>query len=533
MKRLSGFLKRRSVTLLLVVLSTFIALHIWADTITVDFEGYTLGTIDGQDGWSSDGAAGSGCAVYDHVVADPTTYGVGSFGSRSLRISNAVTSGCFGDQTFSKPLTDDAGESLASDAETGGLSGGTRQSYFEAEWDFASTVPGAEQPGLSTVASPDRGDGARMSWVQMTDTPAGLEVNFFDYQISAAPPTGAFVFTNVISGLDRTVPHHIKITMQFVDGPENDCVQVYVDGALLHTGTSWEDFFRQVQPPGTRTVDCVLFRTGGTAAPATAGFGFLIDNLRVFSGPVSDLALGKPAAALSSKPAHPPSFANDCNTDTHWRSGGPLTSGDKMWWRVDLGAVYSIDHVVIDWSGSFYAKQYKIQVSNTAAAGSWETVYTDNAGNGGIDDVMFTAADARYVRIMMTQHNEQVERLTEVQVYAASGSLSKESEVAKSEVVTDYALEQNYPNPFNPETEIRFALPEAGEVAVKIFNIAGQEVRTLANASFLAGRQTLRWDGRDQTGNVVAAGVYLYQIIASGENGEVKFTQTRRMAFVK
>jgi len=59
---------------------------------------------------------------------------------------------------------------------------------------------------------------------------------------------------------------------------------------LKHTGTSWEDFFRQNQPPGTRTVDGVLFRTGGTPgvndAPATLGKGFLIDNLRVFSGAV-------------------------------------------------------------------------------------------------------------------------------------------------------------------------------------------------------------------------------------------------------
>jgi flagellar hook assembly protein FlgD len=70
-------------------------------------------------------------------------------------------------------------------------------------------------------------------------------------------------------------------------------------------------------------------------------------------------------------------------------------------------------------------------------------------------------------------------------------------------------------------------------VTVKIFNTTGQEIRTLANGAFQAGYQTLRWDGRDQSGNVVAGGVYLYQITARGENGAVKFTQTRKMAFVK
>jgi len=96
-----------------------------------------------------------------------------------------------------------------------------------------------------------------------------------------------------------------------------------------------------------------------------------------------------------------------------------------------------------------------------------------------------------------------------------------------------FQLHQNYPNPFNPATNIRFELPEAGEVTVKIFNTTGQEVRTLANTSFQAGFQTLRWDGRDQSGNAVAAGVYLYKLIVTGENGAVKFSETKRMAFVK
>lgn len=276
MKRIFERLKKSFSAIFVVTILLAGVVNVLADLLTIDFESYTLGTIHGQDGWSKSGS-------YDVAVVS-NTYGYATFGTKSLRISNAVTSGSFGDHTFSKSLTDEAGESTASDAYNGGLSGGTRQPYFEAEWDFASTVPGSEQVGLSVVASPDRGDGARMSWVQMTDKPSGLEVNFYDYQISAAPPTGDFVFTNVISGLDRTVPHRIKITMEFIDGPENDVVKVYVDGALLHTGTSWEDYFRQNQPPGTRTVDAILFRVGGTAAPATAGYGFLIDNFRTLSG---------------------------------------------------------------------------------------------------------------------------------------------------------------------------------------------------------------------------------------------------------
>ncbi len=268
-----------------ISLSLLVVTPILADSLGIDFETYTLGVINGQDGWSSTGAAGSGCAVYDHKV--DSSAGVPGFGLKSLRMSNAVTSGCFGDQTFSKSLANEAGEASA---ENGGMSGGTRQPYFEASWDFASTVPGDEQPGLSVVASPDRGDGARMSWVQMKDTPSGLEVNFYDYQRGATiDPFGCcppFVGQNVISGLDRTVPHNIKITMLFVDGESNDIVKVYVDGILRLTGTSWEDYFRDEEGNQTRTVDSILFRTGGASALATAGKGFLIDNLSLSSGPI-------------------------------------------------------------------------------------------------------------------------------------------------------------------------------------------------------------------------------------------------------
>ncbi len=257
-----------------------------ADSSSINFEPplYTSGSIHNQDGWSSSGSAGSGCAMYDHAVVINSGAPV-TFATQSLRMSNAVTSGCFGDQTFSKSLVNEAGETSA---EGGGMSGGIRQNYFEAQWAFASTVPGAEQPGLSVVASPDRGDGARMSWVQMTDTPGGLEINFFDYQKSV----GDFVSTNVASGLDRTQPHIIKITMNFVDGAENDIVNVYVDGVLLHTGTSWEDYFRDVEGNPTRTVDSILFRAGGAPAPGTLGFGFLVDNLSL----TSSIVIGPPTS---------------------------------------------------------------------------------------------------------------------------------------------------------------------------------------------------------------------------------------------
>src|SRR5207248_437141 len=125
----------------------------------------------------------------------------------------------------------EAGEASAAN---GGFSGGTRQPGFQASFDVASTVPGAEQPGLQVSISPDRGDGARMSFLRLRDTPTGLAVDFADYESGlneTGCATGAnFVTTTVASGLDRSQTHSIKLTMDFVNGPANDVVNVYVDG---------------------------------------------------------------------------------------------------------------------------------------------------------------------------------------------------------------------------------------------------------------------------------------------------------------
>lgn len=244
-----------------------------ADSASINFESptYTVGNINGQDGWSATGSAGSGCAVYDEGVANSSVPG---FGSQSFRISNAVTSGCFGDQAFSKSLANEAGETTA---QNGGISGGTRQNHFEAQFDIAS-ASSTQQPGLIMSVSPDRGDGARMSYLRFEDKTDGIHVFFDDVN-----SVGDFIETDIAT-LTRT-PHTIKFVMDFIDGANNDIVKIYIDGVLKITGTSWENYFNVSESNPTRTVDSLLFRAGGTAAPTNAGAGFYIDNLSLMSGP--------------------------------------------------------------------------------------------------------------------------------------------------------------------------------------------------------------------------------------------------------
>lgn len=94
-------------------------------------------------------------------------------------------------------------------------------------------------------------------------------------------------------------------------------------------------------------------------------------------------------------------------------------------------------------------------------------------------------------------------------------------------VPTEFALENNYPNPFNPTTTIRYAVPFDSKVSLKVYNILGQEVRSLVNGFKPIGRYQVMWDGRNNSGSLVSSGVYLYRMEAG------KFIQTRKMLLVK
>ena|GEM_PF-894720 len=90
-----------------------------------------------------------------------------------------------------------------------------------------------------------------------------------------------------------------------------------------------------------------------------------------------------------------------------------------------------------------------------------------------------------------------------------------------------FALFQNQPNPFNPETNISFSLPERTHASLIVYNIEGKKVRTLLDHDLGVGTHTVRWDGRDENGNAVASGVYLYRLRTK------EFAQTMKMVLMK
>lgn len=86
----------------------------------------------------------------------------------------------------------------------------------------------------------------------------------------------------------------------------------------------------------------------------------------------------------------------------------------------------------------------------------------------------------------------------------------------------EFALLQNYPNPFNPETSISFKLPQDSKVMIQIFNVLGQEIKTLVNTKFKAGTHTVTFNGRD-----LPSGMYIFAMQAGN------FKESKRMTLVK
>ncbi len=81
-----------------------------------------------------------------------------------------------------------------------------------------------------------------------------------------------------------------------------------------------------------------------------------------------------------------------------------------------------------------------------------------------------------------------------------------------------FELNSNYPNPFNAETQIRYALPQAANVSLVIYNLIGQEVKTLVQSKQEAGFKVVAWNGRNASGTEVGSGVYFVRLKAAGRN---------------
>ncbi len=258
---------------LILGLAAFGAPLAGADTvgpITFEPPTYSLGNINGQGGWMKTGPFD---VEVESVPGYPAAAGYG-FGSQALRLSNAITSGSFGDQTFSPGLSSVAGESPA-------------QTHFDSTFKLGTALASL-QPGLLMSVSPDQGDGSRVSYLRFEDQADGVHVFFVD--VTNPGPLGAASSFNEydIATVSRSAAHSFRFSIDFVTGPGNDVVKIYVDGVLKKTGTTWEDYYRyDAEQTGNGNqvpeIAKLLFRLGGSPNPTTIGNGFLVDGVSLAS----------------------------------------------------------------------------------------------------------------------------------------------------------------------------------------------------------------------------------------------------------
>jgi len=163
-------------------------------------------------------------------------------------------------------------------------------------------------------------------------------------------------------------------------------------------------------------------------------------------------------------------------------------------------------------------------------AGINKPVYTDTIGDyhrmllSGTYD--FTFSKGGYFPKTISGVRVNYDSLTNLDVALAKdpgGVAGKPSEIIQQKGL----ILSNRPNPFGNQTTINYQISKSGMVSLKIYNAAGQLVKTLANATQPAGHYAVNWDGRDESGKNVSNGVYIYRLQA----GDI--SQIRKMIVLR
>jgi hypothetical protein len=148
--------------------------------------------------------------------------------------------------------------------------------------------------------------------------------------------------------------------------------------------------------------------------------------------------------------------------------------------------------------------------------------YSDTVGpdTSGITNVVIDSARNRIIAT--------VAHFSTIVLYAKNeGVISDINDNHQVQLPNKFLLEQNYPNPFNPETKIKYSVPKPSMVTIKIYNILGQEVRTLVDKLQSAGTYEIIWDGKNNLGNPVSSGIYIYQMHTKD------FVHSKRMVLLR
>lgn len=212
-------------------------------------------------------------------------------------------------------------------------------------------------------------------------------------------------------------------------------------------------------------------------------------------------------------------------TDPHTPASLTTSSGDEFGSRVWM-SLYG-DEISVD--GLPLADNSSIEVYSPSGQLIGRGTYADRL----LKFMPVYGYDGDEGSARLARSNDQLtlkvngQEIAERIIWTGEGTSYRLGALTTAGLPSNYSLAQNYPNPFNPATTIAFAVPNHQHVRIVVFNLLGQEIRTLADDEYDAGQYKVVWDGRDRGGDLVPTGLYFYRM----ESGDVNLT--RKMMLLK
>lgn len=364
--------------------------------------------------------------------------------------------------------------------------------------------------GYAIIPDPDVSD---TLYVPSTISDGEAFSDVWDLMIIVEPVNDATRIVNRIS--DINVEEDSEPVMISLTGSEDAPYFIDVDGDSIEfeVQTSGQDVFQLALDGHDVQLTFIENRYGTDTiyVSGTDGYGeYAHDSIMVTVNSVNDI----PTAFSLSSPLDstefiitPSSIGQDEMIDMTW-SASTDADGDTITYGFVL---YAGQYLVS--TPELYATNVPIpflSISHTTVVNFLET-----AGYQSIScDWMVFATDGKD-----TTNSTEIHTI----IIDARALLS-----AETLLIPDvFTLHQNYPNPFNPTTRIRYDLPNPEYVSINIYNLLGYKIKSLIKAKQEAGHKSVIWDARNDLGQAVSAGTYIYSIEAG------KFRQKRKMILLK
>jgi len=416
----------------------------------------------------------------------------------------------------------------AIDPVSGLVTGGTAVTITGAAFQDGATVTigGAAATGVAFVSA------TSLTAVTPAGTAGTADVVVTNPDGQSATLAGGFIYQAIVeprllapSALDASLDYSAIGNGGAADGSAGEVtfsVRFFANTGLVTAGQeiSWAITNNGSEP--------VFLLSGGTATQIDAGATQTVTSATDAAGNASaviDAEGGKAAGTTNISVVASTTAPNSASVDRQ------LSIGFSATWEVGVaaelasftGSVTPSRGVLLEWTVASQSNNLGWEVYRSTDNATFEKIGDLIAGDGTTDEFKsYSFADTD-----LPQADVVYYYLKQVDLDGTS-SVSQTIKVAagaQQMLPVSSMLWQNYPNPFNPETTISFDLSASSVVALTVYDLTGQVVRTLVGGQLMqAGRYKSVWDGRDESGTRVSSGVYIYQLRAGDYTSMMKMT---------